>query len=199
MSALVWCALAWAGWCALHSGLAGTVLAHPLERLFARYYRLFYNVISVLSIGPIWHYTQSLRGDDIWAWSGWLRFVQVLMWMVACGLFYGAGRRYDLRAFAGWVPAGRGMAAEGLDTQGVLGHLRHPWYLAFLLVLWGRDMARVDVAVSAVLSAYICVGALLEERKLARAYGEVYRRYQRRVPMLLPWKSAGRLWRAVRA
>ncbi len=199
MSALVWCALAWMGWCALHSGLAGTALARPLERVFTRYYRLFYNAFSALSIWPIWLYTDSLRGDELWTWSGWLRPLQALLWLVACGLFYGAARRYDMKAVAGWVPTGRGIAAEGLDTGGVLAHLRHPWYLAFLLVIWGRDMALSDVVISVVLSAYIGVGTLLEERKLARAYGEIYRCYQRRVPMLFPWKWPGRLWRTVRA
>ena len=37
------------------------------------------------------------------------------------------------------------------------------------------------------LTLYIVVGAVFEERKLVREFGDVYVEYQRRVPMLVPF------------
>ncbi|MDP6698237.1 MAG: hypothetical protein QGH25_01190, partial [Candidatus Latescibacteria bacterium] len=46
-------ALAWAGWCLLHSLLAAAWLTGGLARalgaIYRRFYRLFYNVFSVVS------------------------------------------------------------------------------------------------------------------------------------------------------
>jgi protein-S-isoprenylcysteine O-methyltransferase Ste14 len=37
------------------------------------------------------------------------------------------------------------------------------------------------------LTVYILIGALFEERKLLREFGEAYAEYRRRTPMLIPW------------
>ncbi|MDP3480639.1 MAG: hypothetical protein Q8R88_12775 [Desulfoprunum sp.] len=51
---------------------------------------------------------------------------------------------------------------------------------------YGRPIGnRLPVAL---LSAYLIIGTILEERKLVVEYGDIYRTYQRQVPMLLPWK-----------
>ena len=66
--------------------------------------------------------------------------------------------------------------------------VRHPWYLAALLLIWARDLTLADLVVNAVLVGYLWGGTLLEERKLVQTYGEEYRRYQAQVSMLIPWK-----------
>jgi protein-S-isoprenylcysteine O-methyltransferase Ste14 len=37
-------------------------------------------------------------------------------------------------------------------------------------------------------SGWMLVGTLLEERDLVADFGDAYRRYQRQVPMLVPWR-----------
>ena len=43
-------------------------------------------------------------------------------------------------------------------------------------------------------SAWVFVGTMLEERDLVRTFGEPYREYQRRVPMLLPLRLRPVRW-----
>jgi len=64
--------------------------------------------------------------------------------------------------------------------------IRHPWYAGVVLLLWARDLDAAGLVVSGVLTAYVLVGTLLEERKLVHELGDVYRDYQKRVSMLVP-------------
>jgi len=72
---------------------------------------------------------------------------------------------------------------------GVLRHLRHPWYLAGLLLLWGRDLAARDLVTATLLSGYLYLGSVLEERRLLAEFGDRYRRYQRAVPASSPFPA----------
>jgi len=68
--------------------------------------------------------------------------------------------------------------------------VRHPWYFLGLVLIWTRDMDPAFLLSASAMTLYFVVGSLLEERKLIRYHGEVYRRYRKRVPGLipLPWK-----------
>jgi protein-S-isoprenylcysteine O-methyltransferase Ste14 len=64
--------------------------------------------------------------------------------------------------------------------------VRHPLYLGFFLGLWAAPtMTVTHLALAAGLSAYILIGAKLEERDLAAEHPE-YQVYRGRVPMFVP-------------
>ena len=65
--------------------------------------------------------------------------------------------------------------------------VRHPLYSFCLLMIWSCPDLTVDRLLFNVLwTAWIIVGTVLEERDLVAAFGETYRDYQRKVPMLIP-------------
>ena len=77
-----------------------------------------------------------------------------------------------------------------LDTTGILGITRHPWYLAAIMLIWTAHSS-LDVhtlIMNVILTIYLIVGTIIEERKLVMEYGEDYRRYQEKVSRLIPFK-----------
>jgi protein-S-isoprenylcysteine O-methyltransferase Ste14 len=68
--------------------------------------------------------------------------------------------------------------------------VRHPLYACILALFWIRpDMMADGLLLSILWSGWIVVGTVLEERDLVADFGDVYRRYQRSVPMLVPWRG----------
>ena len=69
-------------------------------------------------------------------------------------------------------------------------HVRHPWYFFALVIIWTRDMNAAMLTTAILITLYFVIGSRLEEQKLLRYHGEIYRRYRQRVPGLvpLPWK-----------
>lgn len=60
--------------------------------------------------------------------------------------------------------------------------VRHPIYLAWLLIVFGLPtMTATRFVFACVSSAYLVLAVPLEERLLVKQFGEVYRRYQREV------------------
>lgn len=65
--------------------------------------------------------------------------------------------------------------------------VRHPLYVGFLLAFWAAPtMTFSHLVLAAGLTGYILVGLRLEEQDLVRTFGAAYRRYQQRVPALIP-------------
>ena len=189
-------ALAWTAYCALHSAMISETATGFLKRRLGdsfRFYRLFFNSIAVLTLIPVLWYSQSLSQEAVFRWEGvWLvpRYV-----LFACGvlLAVAGGRHYSLGQFVGisqlrGASSGGLAAGGGIDSSGVLGLVRHPWYTAVVLLLWAHDLDAAALVGNGVLTVYIVVGTLLEERKLVHEFGDAYRSYQTRVSMFVPLK-----------
>lgn len=186
-----------AGWCVLHSAMISVSVTEYLKKHLGagfRFYRLFFNLTSILTILPVVLFANSLRTQAILQWNGYTRLGQLLLLGIAVWLFFLGGRHYDPRVLLGikQIKAGasnKALTDSGeLDTSGILGITRHPWYLAAILIIWARQLDVSVIIVNVVFTLYLVVGTYLEEKKLVREYGEKYLAYQKKVSMLVPYK-----------
>jgi protein-S-isoprenylcysteine O-methyltransferase Ste14 len=76
---------------------------------------------------------------------------------------------------------------EGIKRNGLLGIMRHPMYLALIIYLWCQTFRVVDIVINSLLTIYVIVGTMLEERKLVLEFGDEYIKYKKEVPMLIPF------------
>ena len=191
-------ATAWLFWCLLHSLLITNSLTAYLRRLLGRryaFFRIFYNLFSLLSAAAVFFLQVRLPRQLLWSWHGEWRILQGALLLYAFFMLAAGARVYDLSAFSGISQIRsyrRGTTAAGMPftCKGILQVVRHPWYSGGLAFLWGvGHISDVSLPAKVVLSAYLVIGAMLEERKLRAALGDAYAAYQRRVPMFFPWKG----------
>lgn len=189
--------LLWILFCIIHSGMISISVTEYLKKKLKsnyRFYRLFYNVVSLLIIIPIIIYCNSIKAEPFFTWEGYLLPVKYFLLALGILLFILGSRHYSLANFFGIAQikektGSKLMNETGkLDSSGIMGLIRHPYYAGVLPLLWSSDLNITALITNLILSIYIIVGTLLEERKLVYEFGDEYIQYKQKVSMLIPIK-----------
>jgi protein-S-isoprenylcysteine O-methyltransferase Ste14 len=189
-------------WSALHSFLLTTAVQDWLRRRLGEgfaFTRLAFNLVAVLSFGALTWWVHGPTSPTLWAWTGWWQVLRGLLLATGVMVTYLGAREFDQAHFVGLAqianrrtderpPAGR------IARQGILAHIRHPYYAAAFLMLVGYDdFTSRNLGFRVALMFYLVIGTELEERKLLREHGTDYAMYRREVPRFWPrWRRARR-------
>ncbi len=85
---------------------------------------------------------------------------------------------------------GRSYRPATFVVRGPYRWVRHPLYSCVIVLIWSSpDLTADRLLLNVLWTAWICAGAQWEERDLVAEFGETYREYRQRVPMLVPWRG----------
>lgn len=195
---LVWLALGWIAYAALHSLLAALGVKAWVSHhcpAFSPYYRLCFNALAILLVLPLVWATYVIPGAWLWRWTGfWAWLANGLALAALAGFLFSAGT-YDMDEFLGlrpWREKRRdAVEHDGFRISTLHRFVRHPWYALSLVLIWTRDMNAPLLVSASAITFYFILGSWLEERKLEAHFGQAYRNYKDKVPGLLPlpWKQ----------
>lgn len=179
-------------WGFVHSVLASDSVKDWFSRVLGetifRFYRLAYNLFSVISILP-----------SLWLWlvlpdvpvyripDPWVYLTAVGQSLAAVTLVIGVYQT-DALSFLGLRQlVSEKRKAERFVTGGLYHWVRHPLYSAGLVLMWLAPVVSRNTLIFMICaSLYLIMGAHYEERKLLRQFGSAYAVYKSSTPMLIP-------------
>jgi len=195
-------ALMWTGYCALHSYLISISFTNMMSRLLKKYYafyRLFYVLISVFLLIPIIKYT-GLDNKVIIVYGQYfdlLRYIiisgSLLMFLWAFFIDHDSLSFIGVRQMLTFGKTKETKPSNEIKRSGFLGIVRHPMYFAVIIYLLCRIHTKADLIMSSLLIVYTIIGTILEEKKLVLEFGETYIKYQKEVPMLIPFTKKSKV------
>ena len=204
--------------CALWAGVHSLLASRRAKDASARVagarsrdglYRVAYNAQSMVTVVLAARRLARLPDRDLYEvrlpWSWLFRAGQI----GSLGVLFSGVRVVGVLEFAGIVPLWRAltgresrpepeaqgppMGADGeMETSGAFRFTRHPGNLGAMgfFLLWPR-MTVNRATLAALVTLYVVLGSMHEERRLRMAYGEAFERYRREVPFLIPRPPQG--------
>lgn len=135
---------------------------------------------------PVWNVTNQSASYALWALQG-VGWGMVLLSTYLINHFELFGLRQTFNYMIGRTPTPTPFRTPLLYKQ-----VRHPLYLGFVIAFWSAPHMSLGHLLFAIGgTGYILVGIFFEERDLVAHFGQRYREYQKRVPMLLPFSKRG--------
>lgn len=197
---MVLLAFFWIGWCGLHSLLISRRAQKLAGRFLGRYagtYRILYVLFGTFTLIPLLWYQFSLPQSVLVQAGLPVRLIQFSLVIYGLVMLYLGARVYDMYFFLGITQWRNGRThsrtpALPFRTDGILAWVRHPWYCGGIAFICGFGaITDVYLLTRIILTAYLLIGARLEEKRLTASLGERYLAYRRKVPMLIPRPPGG--------
>jgi len=161
-----------------------------------------------LSYAGLYHGVAALHwarhpDNDVWLidYPDWLWQALTVLHLGSVALMYAAFLQSDYLEFLGLRQAWRGLrvwlgrpapspvelfGTHRLVVSGVYAWIRHPMMAGGLLFLLTSGPSLNNLVFAAMYAAYMVVGSHYEDRRLARVFGDEYRRYRARVGAFFP-------------
>ena len=185
--------LAFAAYSGLHSVLAANAVKGWARRRFgenlvSRIYRLFFNLVGVVTLFPI--VFQVLWLPDLRLYTApreleYLFFLGQAIGILFIAASFGLTDIFDFLGLRQLINAER---SPELVVDGIYRYVRHPLYTGSMLFLWLIPTMTLNwLAFILGASLYFIIGARYEERKLEKFYGKAYADYKARTPAFVPW------------
>jgi protein-S-isoprenylcysteine O-methyltransferase Ste14 len=184
-------------WGLVHSLLASLrfkdFLRHALGDGVMRFYRLLYNIFSVISIAPVLYLMLTLPDRALYQVPSPWSYVMRIGQGISILFLFVAVLQTDIFSFVGLRQLIEEEKKRELVTNGFYRFVRHPLYTFSLLLLWlSPTMTVSSFVVYVAFTLYILIGIYFEERKLLQDFGQAYATYKSVTPMLLPGLSKTR-------
>lgn len=181
-------------WGLLHSLLAAWRVKQVLEAHLGRGYRLFYNLVAGVTLLPVLALVAWRPGEVLYQAPAPWRWGMVVIQLLAVLAATVTLLQTDVLRFLGirQLLQAEPLGPNRLRINGFYKWVRHPLYFFSLVFLWFSPIMTLNLCILyGAFTLYLYIGAIFEERKLVGQFGQVYRAYQQRVPMLIPWRFPG--------
>jgi methanethiol S-methyltransferase len=190
MSKMIQLTILWLLFFITHSGFATTsVKAFFQDKLKEKYkyYRLFYNGLSLVIIFWIFIALLHLDTPTVLADNALITSFGFDLMLFGFAVLVLTFEHIHLLSFLG---LSQNEESEGLITEGVYQYVRHPLYSGLFLILvgWFLSMPTQSVLLSVGMSIlYIVIGIEFEEKKLRRIFGEEYVKFALNKKKFIPY------------
>lgn len=183
--------LFWTIYYVLHSVFAATSVKQYFKRLlgkYFRYYRLSYSIFATIALLLLLWFQYSYSVHLLF--DSFLIKIISFFFLVVPGLYimYISIKKYffllsGIRSI--YLPT----PPTELKVEGIHRFVRHPLYSGTILFVWGLffifPLVNNLIAV-VLLTAYVLIGIVFEEKKLVNEFGDQYKKYMKEVPGLIP-------------
>jgi methanethiol S-methyltransferase len=177
----------------VHSVLASLTVKAWIQRWLGewggRTYRLVYNLFAFASLLPVLALPALLPARRLYVIPfPWALLTLALQGLAVLALLLGL-LQTGVLSFLGLsqLSASNQTSPSRLVVHGLYRWVRHPLYSAGLVFIWLSSLMTTNLlAFNLGATVYLIVGALFEERKLLREFGQDYAHYRAATPMLVP-------------
>jgi protein-S-isoprenylcysteine O-methyltransferase Ste14 len=187
--------LSWILWCFLHSFFTTTGVTEwfkeRLKKKFA-FYRIGYNSLSLITVVPLFYWQMTMGGVIVIRISAFLMIFKYIAICMSVIVITGSFLSFDVFEFVGirQIMSRHSYVQKQItiSKHGFYGVVRHPMYAGgfvfFVAMMMNAPLSQF--LGYGILAIYMVIGTVREDRRLARGLGEVYRNYQKQVPMFIP-------------
>ncbi len=147
-------------------------------------------------VGPLWFLLWLAMGAITWRWRSIVLYDMPWAWIPAVVLivagiivYRGALVQFSTDQVLGRSELEPQKHQQSLNMTGIRARVRHPYYLGHLCELLGWTVGTGLAVLWAMLAFAVVTGMLMiraEERELVARFGDTYRDYQKRVPVIFP-------------
>lgn len=159
------------------------------KRIYFKGYRIFFNVIAVVTITPI-VFQLYVVGREVGIKLGLKLYICSLAIVLGLIIQRAVFKSFSLQEF--WGIKELNNTTSEVIQRGMYAHVRHPMYLSALLIFWALYFLfpnKYFLSFGIITTMYLQLGIYLEEKKLIAEFGKIYKKYRKEVPKLIPFKN----------